>query len=173
MAVEDRIREHIDPIVEQHAATLYDLQFEGGVLRVILDREGGLGLDVITSVSRDLSRLLDDIDPIPGRFTLEVTSPGLERRLRLPEHFAGAIGERVTVKTVADFDGLRRFEGRIGAADDRGVTFDLADGEQIVLAHDRIQRARTVFDWDDARRAGTARSKKKSVSKADKKATKP
>lgn len=176
MTVEDEIHDPIESIVRRHDADLYDLQFEGGVLRVVLDREGGLGVDVITAVSRDVSRHLDETDPIPGRFTLEVTSPGLERRLRLPRHFEGALGETVSVKTSVDVEGQRRFEGALAAAGDEGVTIDLADGDRIVLAHDQIQRARTVFDWRGTPKPASKRSKKKSAQKqksAEKKATKP
>ena len=80
---------------------LYDLELNGGVLRVVVDRRdaGGVGMDAITQVTRPVSRALDEHDPIDGRFTLEVSSPGLERTLRTPEHFRGAVGTVVAVKT--------------------------------------------------------------------------
>lgn len=166
MAIEDRIRELVVPVLRAHDAELYDLQFEGGILRVLLDREGGIDIDTIGSVSREVSRLLDDTDPIPGSFTLEVSSPGLERRLRTPEHFIRAVGETVTVKTVAGLDGPRRFKAVISAADPERVTFDPLDGDQRILGHDELERVRTVFDWSASPKPGSSK-------KAEKKAAKP
>lgn len=165
MALEDRIRPLVVSVVEEHDADLYDLQFDGGVLRIFLDRDGGVDIDTIGSVSRDVSRLLDREDPIPGSFTLEVSSPGLERRLRTPEHFVRAIGETANVKTVAGLEGDRRFKAVITAADVSGVTFELPGDGSRILAHDQIERARTVFDWDAVGGSGRSASSEKKAAK--------
>jgi len=165
MAMEDRIRPLVVSVAEEHDAELYDLQFEGGVLKVFLDREEGVDMETIGSVSREVSRLLDHHDPIPGSFTLEVSSPGLERRLRTAEHFIRAIGETVKVKTIAGLEGDRRFKAPIAGADDTEVTFDMADGEVRTLTHDQIERARTVFDWDSIDGPGRSAPSKKKAAK--------
>jgi ribosome maturation factor RimP len=92
---------------------------------------------------------------VPGRYTLEVSSPGLERRLRTPDHFVRAIGSEVTVKTRTEVDGERRFRGTLVAADEAGVTLRLADdaGDRS-LAYDQIEKARTVFDWGPTPKPG-------------------
>jgi ribosome maturation factor RimP len=89
-----------------------------------------------------VSRALDDADPIGHRYTLEVTSPGLERSLRTPEQFARAVGEVVRVKTRSDVEGERRVEGVLSAADTDGITV-----AERTLGYHEIERARTVFEW--------------------------
>jgi ribosome maturation factor RimP len=126
------------------------------VLRVVLDSPAGSGerldLDVLADATRAVSRALDEADPIAGRYTLEVTSPGLERSLRRPEHFQRAIGETVKLRTVAGLAGERRLEGPLTAADAAGITVQTGvadDGAPIErrLAYHDIERARTVFEW--------------------------
>ncbi len=96
MSVPERVRSLIEPLVDEQGLALYDLELNGGVLRVVVDQpsgeSGGVGMDAITPLTRAISRALDEHDPIDGRFTLEVSSPGLERALRTPEQFAGAVG---------------------------------------------------------------------------------
>jgi hypothetical protein len=101
-------------------------------------------------------------DPIAGQYTLEVSSPGLERALRRPQHFAGAVGSLVAIKTHPGVEGDRRVRGTLVASDDRSVTVALADGEPgatRVLALDQIERARTVFEWGPAPKPGGPRPK--------------
>ena len=117
------------------------------MLRVLVDKEGGADIDAISGLARAISRTLDEHDPIDGRYTLEVSTPGLERPLRTPAHFRGALGADVKVKTLPQVEGDRRVEGRISAADDDGVTITDADGGARTLRYDEIERARTVFVW--------------------------
>ncbi|NCG24923.1 MAG: hypothetical protein GWP47_12440 [Actinobacteria bacterium] len=70
MSVVDRVRELIAPIVEDAGADLYDIEFAGGILRILIDHEDGIGIDDIKRISRATSHMLDEADPIPGRFTL-------------------------------------------------------------------------------------------------------
>ena len=147
----ERMRTLIAPLVAETDAHLYDLEFDAGVLRVTIDREGGVDIGVIGSLTRSISRMIDEQDPIPGQFTLEVSSPGLERPLRTPEHFIRAVGEQVNVKTRAGVDGDRRFQASVVSADDDGVTFD----NDRRLGFDQIERARTVFDWGPAPKPGS------------------
>lgn len=138
-AAAERIRDLVAPLVSAESARLYDVEHNGGVLRVLVDADGGIGLDAITRLARAIGRELDTHDPIPGRYTLEVSSPGLERRLRTPDHFRGAVGAQVKVKTIPDFDGPRRVAGVLVGADEDGVsireagTGDGADGADGVI----------------------------------------
>jgi ribosome maturation factor RimP len=134
---------------------LVDVELRSGVLLVTVDRQGGVDLEALTEANRAASLLLDELDPIPGRYALEVSSPGVERRLRTPAHFARALGETVTVKTRPQVPGDRRLQGRLACADDNG--FELAvEGapDPIRLAYADIDRARTVFEWGPGPRPG-------------------
>ena len=126
MTVADRVRDVVLPLLTERDLDLYDIEVAGPVLKVVVDRPGGLDLDVLADATRAVSRALDEADPIAGAYTLEVSSPGLERRLRTPRHFARAVGETVKVKLTAaggaTRDGERRLEGEVVAADDEGVT---------------------------------------------------
>ena len=164
-AAAERVRDLAAPLVEAESARLYDVEHNGGVLRVLVDADGGIGLDAITRLARAIGRELDEHDPIPGRYTLEVSSPGLERRLRTPEHFRGAVGARVKVKTVGDFDGPRRVAGVLAGADDDGVEIreaaagdgaEVSAGADLRLGYDEIAWARTVFEWGPAPKPGRA-----------------
>jgi ribosome maturation factor RimP len=159
----ERVRTLVEPVVADLGLELFDVELTGGILRVTVDKAGGLDLDAISDTSRAISRLLDEHDPVPGRYTLEVTSPGLERRLRTPEHFVRAIGSEVSVKTTAEVDGERRFKGTLVAADDAGVTVR-ADDVEHRIAHDQIDRARTVFEWGPAPKPGGNRNQRKKAS---------
>ena len=116
----DRVRELVAPLVADADLDLYDLDLAGGVLPVLVDAPGGADIDAISRLARTISRALDEHDPIDGKYALEVGSPGLERPLRTPAHFAGAVGTTVKVKTQPGVEGDRRVEGTITAADDDG-----------------------------------------------------
>lgn len=147
MSTVDRVRQLVAPLVADQALELYDLELAGGVLRLLVDRDGGVDIDAIAQLSRAVSRALDEHDPIAGHYTLEVSTPGLERPLRTTDHFSRAIGTTVKVKTRPGSEGDRRLDGTIVDADDRAVTIRLDDGTDRVLAYDDIERARTVFEW--------------------------
>jgi ribosome maturation factor RimP len=147
MSTADRVQLLITPLLEAAELDLYDLELTGGVLRVLVDAEGGADISRITRLAREISRTLDEHDPIDGNYTLEVSTPGLERPLRTPEHFRRAIGADVKVKTLPNVEGERRLEGTVSAADADAATFRAADGSERTLRYDEIERARTVFVW--------------------------
>jgi ribosome maturation factor RimP len=148
MTLTDRLRDVIEPVVTGLGLDLFDLEYGGGVLRVTVDRSDGLDLDALAAATRAVSRALDDADPIAGHYTLEVSSPGLERTLRTPAHFRWAVGKQVSVKTVAGFEGERRLRGTIRTADDDGVVLvGAAPDDEHRLQYDDIEKARTVFEW--------------------------
>ena len=168
MTVADRVRELVLPLLAERDIELYDLEVAGPLLKVVVDRPGGLDLDVLAGATRAVSHALDEADPIAGAYTLEVTSPGLERRLRTPQHFAGAVGETVKIKLTADaaagLDEGRRFTGVLVGADDDGITVrtdapgggDAGPAER-QLAHADIERAHTVFEWGPGDKPGKSR----------------
>lgn len=165
MTPPERIRAIVEPIVHDLGLELYDLEVGASLVRVTVevpDREvgrtdDGVDLDRVAEATRAISRALDEADPIPGRYTLEVSSPGLERPLRTPAHFAWAVGRRVALKVVPEHDGPRRLAGTLTGADERGVTVAVDEGGTVQLAYDEIERARTVFEWGPAAEKPTAR----------------
>jgi ribosome maturation factor RimP len=116
---------------------------------VTVERGEDLDLDAIAEVARSVSAALDEHDELApaGPFELEVTSPGLERRLRRPEHFVRALGSIVALRTEPGTPGERRLEGRLVAADEHGVEVRPDGGNARRLAYGEIERAHTVFDW--------------------------
>lgn len=150
MSTVQRVREIVAPLVEAAGLQIYDIELAGGVLQVLVDRPGGADIDAISKLARAISRALDEHDPIAGEFALEVSSPGLERPLRTPEHFSAAVGATVKVKTRPGTEGDRRVEGTITAADHLQVTVRDADGVDHPVAYDDIERARTTFEWGAA-----------------------
>jgi ribosome maturation factor RimP len=158
MAVADNVRALVEPVCTDLGLELVDVELAGGVLRVTIDREGGVDIEAISLVTRETSRLLDHHDPVPGRYTLEVSSPGLERTLRTPTHFAKAIGRTVRVKTKPSVEGERRLDGVLVLADDEGIEVAEGDaaGPRRRVAYDDIERARTVFEWGPAPKPGKA-----------------
>jgi ribosome maturation factor RimP len=149
MSTVDRVRQIVEPLVLQADLELYDLELSGGVLQVLVDKVGGADIDAISRVSRAISRALDEHDPIDGRYTLEVGTPGLERPLRTPHHFetAAAAGMTARVKTRPGVEGERRVEGAITAVDDSAVTIQPVDGRPRTVRFEDIERARTTFEW--------------------------
>lgn len=150
----EAVRALAEPVVDEMSAEIYDVTFGGGKLAVMITRPEGIDLDTLTTVSRRLSEILDETEPIAGSYTLEVTSPGLERPLRTPAHFAGAVGETVTIRTHTPEDGASRVRGELAAAGDEScsLVIDEADGSnrigdvvEVVYAH--VDKARTIFTW--------------------------
>ena len=149
MSVSDRVRDVVEAPLATSGLELVDVEHAGNLLRVTVDRPGGVDLDTISDASRLVSDALDRTDVVPGRYVLEVSSPGVERPLRTPEHFRRFVGSRVAVRTRPHTEDERRIEGELEAADDQGV---VVAGRR--LAYDEIERARTVFVWEPAAKPG-------------------
>ena len=115
--VVERIRELLDPILVSRGLFLWDMEFrkEGPkwLLRIYIDRESGVTLEDCETVSRDLSAVLDVEDFISHAYTLEVSSPGLDRTLSTPEHFKRFIGSRARIKTFLPVNGEKVFHGEL------------------------------------------------------------
>jgi ribosome maturation factor RimP len=145
------LEELIRPVVEAAGLELWDVSFgkERGraVLRVVVDREGGIDLDTISATSERLSRRLDLERFSEDRaYSLEVSSPGLERSLREPRHFARFVGQKVKVKTTSAPGGRRTHEGALVSADSEAIVI-ASEGGELRVPYGDIASARTVFDW--------------------------
>ncbi|HUV57593.1 MAG TPA: hypothetical protein VMV96_02175 [Acidimicrobiales bacterium] len=126
---------------------LYDVELAKGTLNVVVTKAGGVDLESLTKANRAVSEWLDVNDPIPGRFTLDVSSPGLERKLRTPSHFQSTLGEVVTLREIREGQPTRRLEGTVTAVDEKSVTLEDAEQGSVVVEFVAIERARTVFKW--------------------------
>ena len=115
-------------------------------------------------MTRLVSRELDHDDPVPGHYTLEVTSPGLERSLRTPAHFQRELGKTVALR-LRDIGegGERRVQGALVAAADDGVVVALDDGTERTISYDHIDRAKTVFVWGPSPKPGKSPRKRPST----------
>lgn len=151
-----RLRGLIGPYLEAERLELDDLQLVGGggtrVLRVVVDGEGGVTLDRLAETSRRLSRLLDSNIGLQGPYRLEVTSPGLERRLRTARHFEKSVDREVVMKVQTE-EGVQSLRGRLSLADGRGCGV-VVDGDIHWFRYGDVLSARTVFRWKAAPRPG-------------------
>ena len=134
------MRASIERYLGAEDVELDDLELAGRTLRVTVDSSGGLDLDRISEVSRGVSRLLDGNDDfLSGRYNLEVTSPGLERKLRRPRHYEKSVGREVIVKGT----GGQKLVGKLVAANADGFRIAVG-GEEHSMAYRRVAWARTV-----------------------------
>ena len=153
----DKIRSAVEPVVRDLGLVLYDVELSGNgrarVLRVLLQRDAGvIDIDDLTAATRALDGVVDDL--VPGAFSLEVSSPGLERPLRRPEHFAGARGVAISVK-YRESDGTgKRVRAQLIDATDSSIEVLLDSGERTRIDISAITAAHTVFEWGPAPRPG-------------------
>jgi ribosome maturation factor RimP len=137
----------LEPAVEQLGYELADLELRiggrDGVLRLFIDKPDGIGTVDCEVVSRQVSAILDVEDPIPGNYTLEVSSPGLDRTLTKPAHFKRFMGQDVRVKLRFPLSGRRNYRGALKAADDEKIEVEV-DGESYSLPIATIESARLI-----------------------------
>ncbi len=161
MATAADIRALAEPALGDAGLQLWDVEVERDVVRLLVEREGGVDLEALTDASRAVSGLLDEHDELApeGRYQLEVSSPGLERTLRTPEHYRRYVGSQVAVKTSVVVAGGRRHRGVLHSVGAEGIEL-LSDahpkGPAVVLAFADIDRTLTVVDWAAALKAGSA-----------------
>ncbi len=143
----NQLGELLGPVVAALGYELWEIEYApragGGLLRLYIDADEGISLDDCERVSRAVSETLDESDPIPGHYTLEVSSPGLDRVLRTRAHFARFEGERVKLEMMRPVDGRKRFQGRLQAVGESEITLEM-DGGTVSLPIDDIHRARLV-----------------------------
>jgi ribosome maturation factor RimP len=159
MAKTDTVHDAIVPVVEGLGLDLYDLELNRGILRISLTKVGGITIDELAKANNAIGAKLDDIDPFTSRYTLEVSSPGLERKLRTPEHFAQAKGETVKIRTLESSELDRRLDGLVVDSDEDSVTIETSTGERTRVALDSIERARTTFAWGSEKKVSPSKAK--------------
>jgi ribosome maturation factor RimP len=123
---------------------LIDLEVRGrpvGTLTLYIDRAGGVDLELCAAVSHAL-------DDVREEYSLEVSSPGLDRRLRKPAHFAAALGEEVAVKLTAPQEGRGSFRGKLVGGDEESITLCTDEGATVSLPLERIARAHVVYNYE-------------------------
>ena len=183
--VVDRVSALILPIVTDLGLELYDVEYQGGILRVVVDTPtggpAGVNMESIALITRLISREFDHSDPVPGHYTLEVTSPGLERSLRVPKHFIREVGKVVAIRLTAAVDGVRRAQGVLLSADENDIVVRLNDKSttkttkttktteitELTIGYDMIDRARTVFEWGPTPKSGATKVKTKTQSEVN------
>ena len=143
----DELAKLLEPTVERLGYELSDLELrlggKNGVVRIFIDQPNGVSLDDCEQVSLAVSALLDVEDPLPGHYNLEVSSPGLDRKLTKPVHFERFTGETIKVQMRFPIEGRRRFRGTLVSADEDNIVVDV-DGESHTLPMATIDVARLV-----------------------------
>ena len=143
----DELARLLEPTVERLGYELADLEVrlgsKGGLVRIFIDKPEGIDLDDCEKVSLAVSALLDVEDPVPGNYNLEVSSPGLDRKLTKVEHFQRFEGETVKVQMRFPIEGRRRFRGTLVSSDDENIVVEV-DGESHSLPLKTIDTARLV-----------------------------
>ena len=145
------IGEMLEPGIRSMGYELVGVEYHGGgkgggLLRVYIDNEQGISADDCQRVSYQVSGVLDVEDPIPGHYTLEVSSPGLDRLLYRPRDFERFAGQEVRVRMRFPLDGQRKFKGRLLGLQDDTVVIE-QDGEQVSLPYEQIEQARLVPEY--------------------------
>ena len=137
----------IAKIVEANEAALYDTEivseFDETIFRVLVTKVGGVSLDLCATISHELSPFLDVHPPMSQRYRLEVSSPGIERKLTKPVHFKNAIGEKVKLKIT----GEDKLKGILKSADNNGIVVETKQGDES-FEYGALGTAKTYFDWN-------------------------
>ena len=146
----ERLRGIIEPAVEALGYELVGVEYlpqgRHSLLRVYIDSADGITVDDCERASHQVSGALDVEDPIRGQYTLEVSSPGIERPLFTAAHFERFAGELAQVRLVAPLDGRRRFKGRLRGIEGDDVVIEV-DGEAYRLPLEQIEKAHLVAEW--------------------------
>lgn len=134
----------LEPRAAQEGVEIVTIEVVGSkkspTIRVYIDTDGGVSFDELSVAQAWINELMDELDPFPGAYTLEVSSPGIDRPLRTPEHFQRFAGQTAVVKTNGPIDGRSSFAGAIAGADGEAVRLEV-DGEQVSLPFSSIKRA--------------------------------
>jgi ribosome maturation factor RimP len=143
-AKEQKIQELLEPTIEAMGFALWGLEYlsqgRHTLLRLYIDGENGIGVDDCASVSRQVSSVLDVEDPISGEYTLEVSSPGLDRLLFSLEQYPGYVGEWIEIRLRVPFEGRRKFKGTLKGIEGEDVVVQVED-QEFLLPHSSIDRA--------------------------------
>jgi ribosome maturation factor RimP len=137
----------LEPTIEQLGYELADLELRlagrDSVVRVFIDKPEGVGLEDCETVSRQVSAVLDVEDPVPGHYVLEVSSPGLDRKLTKPAHYQRYVGDDIRVQLRFPIEGRRKFRGKLLTANEQTIQMEV-DGLAHELPIATIETARLV-----------------------------
>ena len=140
------LEESIKLAVESLGANLYDIvnakEHDRNIFRVLITAENGISLDKCAEISRMISPILDVDEPMGGEYILEVSSPGIERKLRKKDHFIASVGEKVKIKNFA----MEIFKGELISADNEKIVVRTEFGDD-EITYDSILAAATYFEW--------------------------
>lgn len=141
---ERQLLDALSPRAEAEGVEIVTVEIVGAkkapTIRVFIDTPGGVGFDELASAQTWINAIMDELDPFPGAYSLEVSSPGIDRPLRTLEHFARFAGQTAVVKTSRPLDGRTSFAGAIVSAEGDEVVLDV-DGEHVAIPFDGIKRA--------------------------------
>lgn len=147
MASKQELQELLTPVIESLDCTLWGFEYisqgRHTTLRLYIEAEGGVGVEHCEKVSRQVSAVMDVEDPIAGEYTLEVSSPGLDRPLYTLEQYAAYVGEIISLRLRHAFDGRRKFQGRLTGLEGEDVLL-VVDNEEYLLPIDSIEKANVV-----------------------------
>lgn len=140
----------LEPVIEsmgyECVGVVWMPQSGRGVLRIYIDKEGGVTIDDCTLVSRQVSSVLDVEDAIAGEYNLEVSSPGIERPLFKFDDYQKFMGKKIKLRLKKPIDARRNWQGQITAANDNEITLAVGEDE-IILPFDAIDKAHLLADW--------------------------
>jgi ribosome maturation factor RimP len=147
--IRNRIEQIAEEVAARHGVSLVDADLvkEAGheFLRIAIDKAGGVTTQDCEAVSRDLSSVIDDLDLVPWQYTLEVSSPGLERVLRKDREFRHFTGRPIEVLLYAPKDGNKRFAGVLRSFDDGAITVETENGDMVSFVREAVARASLVW----------------------------
>lgn len=150
-AKERKLLEALEPAAAERGTEIVSVEIVGAkkspTIRVYIDCDGGIGFDELASAQEWINQLMDEIDPFPGAYTLEVSSPGIDRPLRTPEHFRRFVGEKARIVMSKPVNGRAKWTGMLTGYEDNCVKLDV-EGEEIALPYDDIKKANVIATID-------------------------
>ena len=165
--IRDRVFTLIEPMLEASGFELVEVEYLSmhgrWILRLYIDKEGGVTIDDCADVSRDLGDIIDVKEIIDHEYVLEVSSPGFNRPLRKEKDFIRFIGSRIKLKMNRDINGQKNFTGKLMDYSNRIIYLDLETGGKLIeLPFDDIEKSNLIYDFDDSN-AGKVNSTKNGV----------
>jgi ribosome maturation factor RimP len=152
--VVEEVENCIEEILNNEGIELIDVEYRkepnGRVLRILIDKEGGVNIDECGKISRQLSDILDVKDVIPFAYTLEISSPGLNRPLRKENDFKRFIGEKITLRTGDYFNDRKNFQGILIDYKEGTIYLDI-EGKNFAIPHSIVKKANLIYDFSKER----------------------
>lgn len=150
---EQELEKIVKPVVEELGYELYDVMYlkesSEWYLRIFIDSEKGIDLDDCEKVSDSVGEVLDEVDPIPTQYNLEVSSCGLCRHLREESHFINAVGENIEVKLYKPMNGTKDYEGELIKFENNEIVIKTENGDDVSINLNDISSAKILFDWEE------------------------